>query len=225
MEEAPATPTLAPPAPTPAFLAGGSISAPAAAAATAAPTPLLLPPPPASPQAAPPPDRESRRSGSVGGRMGLTKEALSAHTQQEEQAFLDRFKDLSKLRVFDQTASSALRCHPPTVNPLARGRRQPAAQELSAHTNTHSHSHMLINMCRHSQTRMHPHAHALRKCIDLHTHTCKQTCAGAHTCYARTNIGLACTHTDMCRHTLTCAHTYTSAHTHTRSHSFILYTI
>lgn len=132
MEEAPATPTLAPPAPTPAFLAGGSISAPAAA--TAATTPLLLPPPPASPQAAPLPDRESRRSGSVGGRMGLTKEALSAHTQQEEQAFLDRFKDLSKLRVFDQTASSALRCHPPTVNPLARGRRQPAALELSAHT-------------------------------------------------------------------------------------------
>lgn len=132
MEEASATPTLAPPAPTPAFLAGGSISAPAAA--TAATTPLLLPPPPASPQAAPLPDRESRRSSSVGGRMGLTKEALSAHTQQEEQAFLDRFKDLSKLRVFDQTASSALRCHPPTVNPLARGRRQPAAQELSAHT-------------------------------------------------------------------------------------------
>ncbi|XP_075906787.1 period circadian protein homolog 1b isoform X3 [Nelusetta ayraudi] len=123
MEEAPATPTLAPPAPTPAFLAGGSTSAPAATAATAAPIPLLLPPPPASPQAAPPPDRESRRSGSVGGRMGLTKEALSAHTQQEEQAFLDRFKDLSKLRVFDQTASSALRCHPPTVNPLARGVR------------------------------------------------------------------------------------------------------
>lgn len=44
--------------------------------------------------------------------MGLTKEVLSAHTQQEEQAFLDRFKDLSKLRVFDQ---------PPSANPLARG--------------------------------------------------------------------------------------------------------
>lgn len=53
--------------------------------------------------------------------MGLTKEVLSAHTQQEEQAFLDRFKDLSKLRVFDQTASSALRWQPPSANPLTRG--------------------------------------------------------------------------------------------------------
>lgn len=53
--------------------------------------------------------------------MGLTKEVLSAHTQQEEQAFLDRFKDLSKLRVFDQTASSALRWQPPAANPLWRG--------------------------------------------------------------------------------------------------------
>lgn len=55
--------------------------------------------------------------------MGLTKEVLSAHTQQEEQAFLDRFKDLSKLRVFDQTASSALRWQPPSGNPLSRGER------------------------------------------------------------------------------------------------------
>ncbi|CAF96697.1 unnamed protein product [Tetraodon nigroviridis] len=55
--------------------------------------------------------------------MGLTKEVLSAHTQQEEQAFLDRFKDLSKLRVFDQTASSALRWQPPSANPLSRGVR------------------------------------------------------------------------------------------------------
>lgn len=54
--------------------------------------------------------------------MGLTKEVLSAHTQQEEQVFLDRFKDLSKLRVFDQTASSTLRCHTPAANPLSRGR-------------------------------------------------------------------------------------------------------
>lgn len=53
--------------------------------------------------------------------MGLTKEVLSAHTQQEEQAFLDRFKDLSKLRVFDQTAPSALRLQPPAANPLSRG--------------------------------------------------------------------------------------------------------
>lgn len=53
--------------------------------------------------------------------MGLTKEVLSAHTQQEEQAFLDRFKDLSKLRVFDQTSPSALRWQPPSANPLSRG--------------------------------------------------------------------------------------------------------
>lgn len=62
--------------------------------------------------------------------MGLTKEVLSAHTQQEEQAFLDRFKDLSKLRVFDQTASSsALRWQPPSANPLSRGESpQPLSQ-------------------------------------------------------------------------------------------------
>ena len=53
--------------------------------------------------------------------MGLTKEVLSAHTQQEEQVFLDRFKDLSKLRVFDQTASSTLHCQNPAANPLSRG--------------------------------------------------------------------------------------------------------
>lgn len=67
--------------------------------------------------------------------MGLTKEVLSAHTQQEEQAFLDRFKDLSKLRVFDQTASSALRLQPPAANPLARGecpsRPNPESTSLS----------------------------------------------------------------------------------------------
>lgn len=141
MEEAPTTPTLAPPAPTPTFPSGVLTSPPAAAAAPITTPAPLLPPPTAPPQAAPLPDRESRRSGTVGGRMGLTKEVLSAHTQQEEQAFLDRFKDLSKLRVFDQTASSALRCHAPTANPLARGRRQHAAQEPSVHTHTYSHTH------------------------------------------------------------------------------------
>uniref|UniRef100_A0A8C8VQ16 Period circadian regulator 1 n=1 Tax=Pelusios castaneus TaxID=367368 RepID=A0A8C8VQ16_9SAUR len=43
----------------------------------------------------PPPDREQYHC------VGLTKEVLSAHTQQEEQAFLSRFKDLSELHVFD----------------------------------------------------------------------------------------------------------------------------
>ncbi|XP_047439560.1 period circadian protein homolog 1b isoform X2 [Mugil cephalus] len=134
MEEAPITPTLAPPymtptppatAPTPPW----SSSAPSASAAIAPPPP---PPPPPPPVTASQPERDSRRSGSVGGgagggggggRLGLTKEVLSAHTQQEEQAFLDRFKDLSKLRVFDQTTSSNVRCHTPAANPLSRGVR------------------------------------------------------------------------------------------------------
>ncbi|XP_051284791.1 period circadian protein homolog 1b isoform X1 [Dicentrarchus labrax] len=125
MEEAPTTPTLAPPTTTLTRLA---IAAPP------------LPPPPPPPQATQP-ERDSRRNGSVGGggggRMGLTKEVLSAHTQQEEQAFLDRFKDLSKLRVFDQTASSTLRCHTPAANPLSRGvrcsRDYPAAGSSNGH--------------------------------------------------------------------------------------------
>ncbi|XP_046904895.1 period circadian protein homolog 1b isoform X2 [Hypomesus transpacificus] len=100
MEEAPPTPTSAPPAP----------PAPPAAVAPAA----LAPPS----QAAQPEREGSRR----GGRFGLTKEVLSAHTQQEEQAFLCRFRDLSQLRVFDP-ASSALRCPPTATSPLARGAR------------------------------------------------------------------------------------------------------
>lgn len=109
MEEAPTISTLALPTITPT-----RPTLPANAAIT--------PPPPPPPSQATQPERDSRRGGSVGGRMGLTKEVLSAHTQQEEQAFLDRFKDLSKLRVFDQTASSTLRCNTPTANPLSRGR-------------------------------------------------------------------------------------------------------
>lgn len=186
MEEAPTTPTLAPPAQTPAFYSVVSTSPPAAATTTISSPAPLLPPPAASPQAAstqaappppaPLPDRESRRGGSVGGCMGLTKEVLSAHTQQEEQAFLHRFKDLSKLRVFDQTASSALRCHAPTANPLARGRRQPAAWEFSTCTDTctqtHRHvrtfmytlTHAHINMFRH--TRIHALCTQTLACVD-----------------------------------------------------------
>ncbi|KAG7241627.1 hypothetical protein INR49_025547 [Caranx melampygus] len=156
MEEAPTTPTLAPPAttPTPPI----SCPTPPANTAIAPPPPPPPPPPPAPPPPPPPPptplptlpqatqpERDSRRSGSVGGgggggsggRLGLTKEVLSAHTQQEEQAFLDRFKDLSKLRVFDQTASSTVRCHTPAANPLSRGvrcsRDYPAAGGSTAH--------------------------------------------------------------------------------------------
>lgn len=73
------------------------------------------------------PDRDAGRrgvagvaGGSGGGeRLGLTKEVLSVHTQQAEQSFMCRFRDLSKLRVFD--SSSAVR-RQATV-PLARGVR------------------------------------------------------------------------------------------------------
>lgn len=136
MEEVPTTPTLAPPsaAQTPPTTITAtplaSSSALPANAAIAPPLPPPPPPPPPLPQASQP-DRDSRRSGSVGGgaagggggRLGLTKEVLSAHTQQEEQAFLDRFKDLSKLRVLDQTVSSTVRCRTAAVNPLSQGVR------------------------------------------------------------------------------------------------------
>ena len=45
---------------------------------------------------------------------------LSAHTQQEEQAFLCRFSDLSQLRVI--APSSALRCPLPNTNPRRRSK-------------------------------------------------------------------------------------------------------
>ncbi|XP_027143579.1 period circadian protein homolog 1b isoform X1 [Larimichthys crocea] len=133
MEEAPTTPTLAPPTTTLTRPTSG-LTPPATTAVT--PPPLPPPPPPPLPQAAQP-ERDSRRSGGGGGRMGLTKEVLSAHTQQEEQAFLDRFKDLSKLRVFDQTAQTTLRCQTPAANPLSRGvrcsRDYPAAGSSNGH--------------------------------------------------------------------------------------------
>ncbi|MEQ2246786.1 hypothetical protein ILYODFUR_002803 [Ilyodon furcidens] len=120
MEEAPTTPTLVTPPPT---------------------TPLKPPfPPPPPPPPQPPasqPERDSWRSGNMGapGRLGLTKELLSAHTQQEEQAFLDRFSDLSKLRVLDQTASLTVRGHTPAA--LSRGvrcsRDYPAAAGSTRH--------------------------------------------------------------------------------------------
>ncbi|CAL8241576.1 unnamed protein product [Merluccius merluccius] len=136
MEEAPPTPTLAPPM---AALAPPT-AAPTLAATASMTTPL--PPPPATtalPTAASQPERDGRRSGggAQAGRLGLTKEVLSAHTQQEEQAFLDRFKDLSKLRVFDPTTSSTVRCHTTATNPLSRGvrcsRDYPAAGSSAGH--------------------------------------------------------------------------------------------
>ncbi|MGH0184715.1 UNVERIFIED_CONTAM: hypothetical protein FKN15_015836 [Acipenser sinensis] len=54
-------------------------------------------PPPATPSVTPDPrdPKDPYR------RVGLTKEVLSVHTQNEEEVFLKRFKDLSELRVFD----------------------------------------------------------------------------------------------------------------------------
>ncbi|XP_052457295.1 period circadian protein homolog 1 isoform X1 [Carassius gibelio] len=74
-----------------------------------------LPPSPA-------PDRDAGRRGGPGGageRLGLTKEVLSAHTQQQEQNFMCHFRDLSKLRVFDPTSA----VHQRSTVPLARGVR------------------------------------------------------------------------------------------------------
>lgn len=100
MEEAPSTPNAAPPV--------TQHQAPPIA------TPFL----PTSPALQS--DRDGVRRGGPGGseRLGLTKEVLSAHTQQEEQNSMCRFRDLSKLRVFDLT--SAVRRTPV---PLSKGVR------------------------------------------------------------------------------------------------------
>lgn len=135
MEEAPTTPTLAAPNSIPTPLA--SFYTPVTNKTIVSPPPLLPPPPP-PPLLPPAPqsERETRRS-NCSGHLGLTKEVLSAHTQQEEQAFLDRFKDLSKLRVFDQTTSSTVHCHTPAANPLSKGvrcsRDYPAAGGSTGH--------------------------------------------------------------------------------------------
>nr|QGW67270.1 period 1 [Rhamdia quelen] len=131
MEEAPTTPippvlhTLPPPPPPP--------PPPAIAAAPS------LPPPSTPPCPAVTAERDGVRrgggtggvaGGSGGGRLGLTKEVLSAHTQQEEQNFLCRFSDLSQLRVFDPT--SVLRRH--TTTPITRGAR--CSRDYPAMSNT-----------------------------------------------------------------------------------------
>nr|XP_023651504.1 period circadian protein homolog 1 isoform X1 [Paramormyrops kingsleyae] len=100
MEEAPPTPTQAPPQLPP------------------PPPPPPVPQASAAPPSPAPPPADSRRG--AAGRLGLTKEVLSAHTQQEEQAFLSRFRDLSQLRVFDPS-SAPQRRH--TAAPFAKGVR------------------------------------------------------------------------------------------------------
>ncbi|XP_021334862.1 period circadian protein homolog 1a isoform X5 [Danio rerio] len=75
-------------------------------ASTSAPATSVASPIPVNPQPMPSPtaavhekekEKERRSGGSAG--KGLTKAVLSAHTQQEEQAFLNRFRDLSQLRM------------------------------------------------------------------------------------------------------------------------------
>ncbi|XP_030402120.1 period circadian protein homolog 1 isoform X4 [Gopherus evgoodei] len=68
-----------------------------------------------------PPDREQYR------RVGLTKEVLSVHTQQEEQAFLTRFQELSRLHVFDAPAGRS-RQEGPGAEPGHRGPRRGAGR-------------------------------------------------------------------------------------------------
>lgn len=130
MEEAPITPVATPPI----------LQAPPLPFITATPS-LPLPPAPASPAATAERDGGRRagggggevrvgvgattgnpagpNNGGGGGRLGLTKEVLSAHTQQEEQNFLCRFRDLSELQVFDP--ASALRRR--TTTSLPKGAR------------------------------------------------------------------------------------------------------
>ncbi|XP_012708954.2 period circadian protein homolog 1b isoform X1 [Fundulus heteroclitus] len=136
MEDAPATPTPVAPAPKPPItmtLAPLGPTAPINAAAATSPFPP--PPPPPHPQPSQPERDGWRSGGGAPGRVGLTKEVLSAHTQQEEQAFLDRFNDLSKLRVLDQTASLTTRAASPAAP--SRGvrcsRDYPAAAGRAGH--------------------------------------------------------------------------------------------
>ncbi|KAM6970006.1 period circadian protein homolog 1 [Aplochiton taeniatus] len=112
MDESLATPSSAPTTTSPAPPANTVTSTTAIASATL--TPQLRaqtsPAPPPSGWAAqgqtPQPEREASRP--VGGALvGLTKEVLSAHTQQEEHVFLSRFRDLEHLRVLNPGSASS----------------------------------------------------------------------------------------------------------------------
>ncbi|XP_073686337.1 period circadian protein homolog 1a [Garra rufa] len=84
MEEAPTTPTPSTSAP-PTSVAFPMAMNPQQATSTTA--------------AVPEKEKEKERRGAGTPGKGLTKAVLSAHTQQEEQAFLNRFKDISHLRM------------------------------------------------------------------------------------------------------------------------------
>ncbi|XP_062341898.1 period circadian protein homolog 1-like isoform X2 [Osmerus eperlanus] len=112
MEEPPVTPTT---------------TAPAANHSSATPQPppaaSLAPPSPAA-QAAQP-EREGRRPACGSAHVGLTKEVLSAHTQQEEQVFLSRFRDLSQLTALEPEPGS-LRGHTATPKGVHSSQDYPA---------------------------------------------------------------------------------------------------
>ncbi|XP_077085635.1 period circadian protein homolog 1b isoform X2 [Siphateles boraxobius] len=102
----------------------------------APPTPNAATQPQAPPTATPSlphslaPDRDAGRRGGLGGggeRLGLTKEVLSAHTQQEEHNFMYRFRDLSELRVFDPDSSLRQRATTPLARGVRSSRDYPAA--------------------------------------------------------------------------------------------------
>uniref|UniRef100_A0A4W5KIX0 Period circadian clock 1a n=1 Tax=Hucho hucho TaxID=62062 RepID=A0A4W5KIX0_9TELE len=87
------------------------------------PRPLALPSP--APPSPAQPERDGHRSAGCSGRLGLTKEVLSAHTQQEEQVFLSRFRDLGQLRVLDPGPPS-LRGHTTTPKGVRSSKDYPA---------------------------------------------------------------------------------------------------
>ncbi|XP_051973080.1 period circadian protein homolog 1a [Xyrauchen texanus] len=85
MDELPTTPTPSIPAPP---------------TSITSPIPMNSQPTSFPTTAAPEKDKEKeRRGGGESTGKGLTKAVLSAHTQQEEQAFLNRFRDVSQLRM------------------------------------------------------------------------------------------------------------------------------
>uniref|UniRef100_A0A8B9GPI3 Period circadian clock 1a n=1 Tax=Astyanax mexicanus TaxID=7994 RepID=A0A8B9GPI3_ASTMX len=97
MEEAPTTPTPAPSTPVP----QNPTTSPTGAIAQPAASP--------SPAEKKEKEQEGRRGGTGVNRWGLTKEVLSTHTQQEEQAFLNRFRDLSQLPLIESSPPPRVR--------------------------------------------------------------------------------------------------------------------
>lgn len=93
MEEPPTTPT------------------PSTSALTAVASPMPVnPQQTSSPTAAvPEKEKEKERRGGANAGKGLTKAVLSTHTQQEEQAFLNRFRDVRQLRMVQPSGPPQLR--------------------------------------------------------------------------------------------------------------------